>query len=102
MWDLDAAVEFLVGDEDDYVPGCLYGRHSSHCAPVAYVLALVMAEHNPESEMGEELLDYCMGLVVNSHDDVESLLTDYARTVGWGFDSDEHDVYPLTERSSNA
>lgn len=76
-------------DRAELPAGCRYGRHASDCA---YVLALVLAS-NTESVMGEELLDYCMGLVVNSHDDVESLLTDYARTVGWHFTGD--DVGPI-------
>jgi hypothetical protein len=96
-WTLDSAVEFLVDDEYNDTPGCLYGRTAYDCAPVAYVLALVLAEHDPEAIMGEELLDYCMGLVVNSHDDVESLLSEYARTVGWQFDPETHDIDPIEE-----
>lgn len=91
---MDEAVRFLLGGEDLGTPGSLYGSHASDCAPVAYVLALVIAD-NTESEMGTELLDYCMGLVVNSHDDVESLLSDHAGSVGWEFDADTYEVYPM-------
>jgi hypothetical protein len=96
QWDMDAAVEYLTAEGDLATPGCLYGNHSSDCAPVAYVLALVVAD-STDSEMGAELLHYCMGLVVNSHDDVESLLSDHARTVGWGFDVEHHDIYLIGE-----
>jgi|KBSMisStandDraft_5_1062788.scaffolds.fasta_scaffold03025_25 hypothetical protein len=94
---MEEAVEFLLDTDDSDTPGCLYGSKASDCAPVAYVLALVLVEHDPEAVMGEELLDYCMGLVVNSHGDVAGLLSDYARTVGWNFDADNYDIHPIEE-----
>jgi hypothetical protein len=96
QWDMDDAEEYLTADGDWPTPGCLYGSHGSDCAPVAYVMALILAD-NTEAVMGAELLHHCMGLVVNSHDDVESLLSEYATTVGWTFDAENHDIYPIKE-----
>jgi hypothetical protein len=70
------AIEYLTNDGDLAVPCSRYGWSSSSCAPVAWEAASIIAR-----ELGEPLtfesLDYVMGLVVNDHDDIEYLLTNY-------------------------
>lgn len=55
------------------VPCSRYGRNSESCAPVAWRVAEIIegATGEPITEDG---LDYIMGLVVNDHDDPESLI----------------------------
>jgi hypothetical protein len=71
--DRDEAISFLERDGDLRVPCSRYGRSTSDCAPVAWRLAEIIREANGDP-ITEEAVDYCMGLVVNDHDDVASLL----------------------------
>ena len=57
-------------------PGCIYGNHSEDCAPLAYVLARIVCDANGEP-VNRDALDHAMGLVVNSHDDVQSLIREH-------------------------
>ena len=58
------------------VPCSRYGRNSEDCAPVAIALAEIYEEAKGEETTTEDL-DYFMGLVVNDHDDVLSLILDH-------------------------
>lgn len=57
-------------------PGCIYGRNGDDCAPVAWRLAYVFARES-STEIDHGLLDWAMGLVVNSHDDVAYYIKTY-------------------------
>ena len=69
------AIEFLTRD-GGAVPCSRYGRNSEDCAPVAFALAEIVADANGD-EITEDALDYAMGLVVNDHDDVLSLISEH-------------------------
>ncbi len=68
----DEAERLLTAD-GGRVPCSRYGRNSEDCWPYAWALAEIAADANGD-EITEEALDYYMGLVVNDHDDVESLI----------------------------
>lgn len=72
----EAALAYLLKDGNLAVPGGRYGSDTEDCAPVALALARIIGEANGDP-MTEDLLDSCMSLVVNSHDDVESLLREH-------------------------
>jgi len=72
----EQGLEFLLRDGNLGVPGGRYGRDTETCAPVAWQIALTLARETGEP-LTEESLDYAMGLVVNSHDDVAYLLENY-------------------------
>jgi len=57
-------------------PGCLYGQNGAECAPVAWRLTYVLARETGE-DITQDSLDYAMGLVVNSHDDVAYTIRNY-------------------------
>ncbi len=71
-----AGLDFLTMDGDLGVPCSRYGRRSSDCAEVAWRLAFVVAREQG-TEPTYELLDFCMGLVVNDHDDVADVIRGY-------------------------
>ncbi len=73
--DKEQALAFLTRDSGR-VPCSRYGTSSEDCAPVAYTLAEIAEEANGD-EITEETLDFYMGLVVNDHDDVSSLIRDH-------------------------
>lgn len=64
--------------QDDHlsVPCSRYGRNTADCAPVAWRVAFLVARETGEA-ITEESLDYCMGLVVNDHDDVAYMVNTY-------------------------
>jgi hypothetical protein len=70
-----------------------WGSYSDDCAPVAWVLALIFQNSSGDA-IDTDSLDGCMSMVVNEHDDVESLLTEHAESVGWTFDPETDDLYP--------
>jgi hypothetical protein len=74
----DQAKEFLTRD-GGMIPCSRYGRHSDDAWPFAYALAEIVRDANGD-EITEERLDYYMGLVVNDHDDVESLIREHGTT----------------------
>lgn len=76
----EQAIKFLERDGNLAVPGGRYGTDTESCAPVAYEIAQILAEQTGE-ELTEESLDYAMGLVVNSHDDVAYLLDNYSESI---------------------
>lgn len=75
----EGAIEYLTHDESgEYTgwldcPGSRYGRTGDDCAPIAFIHARIVAEANGEP-ITEEALDGAMSLVVNDHDDVESII----------------------------
>ena len=71
----DEARDFLTSD-GGRVPCSRYGRDSDECWPIAYAVAEIIRDCNGEP-ITEEALDYLMGLVVNDHDDIESLLLEH-------------------------
>lgn len=77
--DRDEAIELLTHDEDGSYTGDLrvlcsrWGTNGAECAEAAYDLDRTIAEANGEPVTAESL-DYCMGLVVNDHEDVGSVL----------------------------
>jgi hypothetical protein len=75
--DRDQAVAYLMREGDHQVPCSRFGRWTEDCAPVAVILAEVVAEATGE-EITSEALEHAMGLVVNDHDDVASLLKEHA------------------------
>lgn len=77
------AIHYLTHDAETgeetghlYVPCSRYGRNGADCAPVAYQVATILARETGE-ELTTETLDYVMGLVVNDHDDVAYMLSEY-------------------------
>jgi hypothetical protein len=62
-----------------------WGNWSEDCAPVAWVLALIFQVSSADP-ITTDSLDGCMSMVVNDHPDVESLLSEYAESVGWRYD----------------
>jgi hypothetical protein len=67
------------GEDTGYlsVPCSRWGRNSAQCAPVAWDLHLIYCEANGEPDDERVLLDFLMGLVVNDHDDVGTLLWEH-------------------------
>jgi hypothetical protein len=78
--DDDHAMAFLMQDGNLAVPGGRYGSDTRSCAPVAMAMAKVMQYHNGESITYYQL-DSDMGLVVNSHDDVAYMISEYGPLV---------------------
>jgi len=60
-----------------------WGSNSKECAPYAFVLSLIHAEHGNGEPIDAGSLDFSMGLVVNDHDDVEQTIRDYGAELGW-------------------
>lgn len=58
------------------VPCSRYGRDGGECAPVAAVLAEIIGDAGAENVTADSL-EHAMGLVVNDHDDVETLIRSY-------------------------
>ena len=75
----DEAIAYLNKDGDLGVPCGRYGRSTYECSPIAYDVALYV-ESETDAEMGPDLLEYAMGLVVNSHDDVAYILDNMPTT----------------------
>lgn len=69
------AMAYLMQDGNLGVPGGRYGSDTRDCAPLAIVMALIMQYHNGEPITYYQLHSD-MGLVVNSHDDVATLLSE--------------------------
>lgn len=76
------ALKFLSRDSGT-VPCSRYGWDSASCAPVAYAVAVIVAGETEGGEPTEEGLDHAMGLVVNDHDDPETLIRDYGSLYGF-------------------
>lgn len=66
-------IAFLNREGNLAVPGGRYGWDTESCSPIAWDLAEVIADANGDPVTKDEL-ESCMGLVVNSHDDVAFLL----------------------------
>lgn len=58
------------------VPCSRYGHNSESCAPVALATADIVADATGQP-VTYELLDHMMSLVVNDHDDPESLIREH-------------------------
>lgn len=67
------SIAYLTREGNLRVPGGRFGTDTYTCANVAYVVARIVAEANGE-EITRDTLDHAMSLVVNSHDDVDSLI----------------------------
>jgi hypothetical protein len=78
---LENITRYLCEDGNLAVPGGRYGTDTEDCAPVAAAVALIVAEANGD-EVDHDSADHAMGLVVNSHDDVASLINEHAGLVG--------------------
>ena len=63
-------------DGDLLVPCSRWGRNTSDCAEVAWRLAYLVWREGGD-EMGPELLDWAMGLVVNDSDGVSDFIRRY-------------------------
>lgn len=74
-----SALAYLLTDSGS-VPCSRYGTDSASCAPVAVAFAEIAADANGEPLVFFEDFDYFMGLVVNDHDDVESLIRRHGST----------------------
>jgi hypothetical protein len=74
--DQNEALAYLLRDGDLLSGGSRYGRHTSDCAPVAIALAEIYEDANGQTTTTDDL-DYFMGLVVNEHDDIRSLIIDH-------------------------
>lgn len=59
-------------------PCSRYGRNGDQCAWWAVAVEYVYTHCNGEDDVVDEALDHLMSLVVNDHDDVISLVGDYA------------------------
>lgn len=73
-------IEYLERD-GGRVPCSRYGRNSEECAPWAVAMLLIYNDANGSEGDPFENLDYYMGLVVNNHDDVESLMRDHGHAL---------------------
>lgn len=73
-------ITYLTADNPSAACFSRYGRTSQDCAPVAWRLAYLVAREQGEPITFDDL-DYAMGLVVNSHDDVAYIIGAYGR--GW-------------------
>ncbi len=69
-------IAFLMTDGNLGVPCSRYGWDTKSCAPVAWRLAYIVARETG-TPINEEALEYCMGLVVNNHDDVAYMIRNY-------------------------
>lgn len=69
-------ITYLMRYGDLAVPGGRYGRNTSDCAPIAWRVAYLVARETGDP-ISEESLGHAMSLVVNSHDDVASLVNTY-------------------------
>jgi hypothetical protein len=66
------------------VPCSRYGYDSESCAPVAYAAAVIVYGETGEY-LGSflDILDHCMSLVVNDHDDPGYLIANYGTEYGF-------------------
>jgi len=78
------AIHYLTHDQETdedtghlRVPCSRWGRNGAECAPVAWDLHLIYCEANGAPDDERESLDFYMGLVVNDHDDVASLIREH-------------------------
>lgn len=72
------ALAYLTRDEArGWVPCSRYGVDSEDCAPWAIALAEIIEEATGEDAMTPDSLDHLMGLVVNDHDDPESMIREH-------------------------
>jgi hypothetical protein len=78
---LENITRYLCEEGNLAVPGGRYGTDTYSCAPVAAAVALIIAEANGD-EVDHDNADHVMGLVVNGHDDVASLINEHAGLVG--------------------
>lgn len=78
---LEDIVRYLCIEGNLAVPGGRYGTDTYSCAPVAAAVALIIAKANGD-EVDHDNADYVMGLVVNGHDDIASLINEHAGLVG--------------------
>lgn len=80
--DRDQAIELLMRHGNLRVPGGRYGYNTETCAEVAWVFSQCMQAATGE-EITAEKLEFDMGLVVNSHDDVASIIIEYGPELGF-------------------
>lgn len=78
---LENITRYLCEEGNLAVPGGRYGTDTYSCAPVAAAVALIIAEANGD-EVDHDNADHVMGLVVNGHDDIASLINEHAGLVG--------------------
>lgn len=78
----EGAEKYLTRDGNLGVPVSRYGSDSRSCASIAYAAAVIVSGETGEP-LTAETLDYVMGLVVNNHDDPETLIRDYGREYGF-------------------
>lgn len=73
-----AAMAFLTnkGQDNDFDCFSRYGSRTYDCAVVAYRACANLKYHNGD-EINRDSLDRMMGLVVNGHDDVAHILSEY-------------------------
>jgi hypothetical protein len=70
---------FIADAPDAYCPCCRYGSTAADGAPVAWRLAYLIAREQGEPITFDDL-DYAMGLVVNDHDDVASIIREHGQS----------------------
>jgi hypothetical protein len=69
---------YLLKDGNLGVPGGRYGSDTESCAPIAIALADIIADATGEDDTDDfDTLDHCMSMVVNSSDEVVSLIADH-------------------------
>lgn len=78
----EQGIKFLTKDGNLGVPGGRYGNDTESCAEVAWAAESIYCAVAPD-EMTLESLDRMMGLVVNSHDDVEYIIRSYGEQYGF-------------------
>jgi hypothetical protein len=73
-----AGIAFLTRNGEDSHLACFssFGARTDECAPVAWRLAYVVAQCTGEPMCYRDL-DHAMGLVVNDHEDVRSIIREY-------------------------
>ena len=72
----EEALRYLMKDGNLRVPAGRYGPDTESCAPVAYAVAEIVADATGDP-ITLEHIEHAMGLVVNSHDDVLSLIKEH-------------------------
>lgn len=89
---------FLMQDGNLQVPGGRYGTTTRSCAETAIIMSLIMQYHNGETITYYQL-DSDMGSVVNSSDDVATMLYEWGELVfdGKGFGPLGNDGFDITD-----
>lgn len=86
------AVAYLTRDGNLLVPASRYGMDTIQCAPIAYLVARIVAADR-DTPLTRDDLEHAMALVVNNHDDPLTLIRQH------GTDAEQQLLADLIERA---